>query len=157
MKKTVSAILATAFLMTGAGAPAPAQQSTEADEAIKFRKLVIGTMGRSAISLLAMAQGKLDQEEHFTMLANQMAANAALIPDAFRMNTTDMEYRERTSMREDGTLWNNWEDFISRAEALREDVNAVADAANAGDMAAAQAGLQAVFENCKGCHDRYRK
>ncbi|MEM8798904.1 MAG: cytochrome c [Pseudomonadota bacterium] len=128
----------------------------DADEAIKYRKVIIGTMGRSAVALADIIKGKLEQGDNFAAIAEQMAHAAELAPDAFKTNTVG-KGKEKTTVEGD-KIWANWSDFSERMETLQAATRKVADLAAAGDRDAAKDALFGeVFKTCKGCHDTYRQ
>jgi len=52
-------------------------------------------------------------------------------------------------------VWANWEDFSQRLDRFVAGAQEIAQAAQAGDAAAAAAKLPATLD-CKGCHEVYR-
>ena len=53
-------------------------------------------------------------------------------------------------------IWDNWEDFESRANQLITDADSLVDAAASGSMDEIKPAFMAAAKNCKGCHDQYK-
>ncbi|GAB6067715.1 cytochrome c [Methylothermus subterraneus] len=65
------------------------------------------------------------------------------------------EYRKSAAKKE---IWQNFDDFIARAQNLERLAEAFVQAAQANDAAAMQAAFQKMGkEGCGGCHEKYRK
>jgi len=151
--RTIFSVLALSLISTTA--LAQSDQISGVDEAIEFRKSVMNTAGHSARLLMHMSKGALSHEQHFTAIASQMAQGAALMKDAFRQNTIGQKTKAKTQVTTNTAIWDNWEDFSSRADAFAKDTAATATLANAGDIEGAKASLKAVFSHCKSCHEKY--
>ena len=54
-------------------------------------------------------------------------------------------------------IWQNWEDFLSKAKALGEASNKLSEVAQGGDLKATMIQFRAVGDTCRGCHNDYRK
>ena len=143
-KKITAAAIASAITAPAFAGP---------DEDILFRQLQIRTMGYSAVMLGAISQGRSDEEEHFTALANQMAHAATMLKDAFEADTRG---EGQSPTRAKDNIWENWDDFAGKLDKLEADTARVAELANDGDLDGAKQAVGTVFGNCKACHDTYR-
>lgn len=89
--------------------------------------------------------------DHFVIHAKNIGAYSELIPDAFK--------KELTAGATDAKpeIWENWDDFVAKAQALGEESAKLAAAAEAGDTAALMPQVKALGDACRGCHNVYRK
>ena len=141
MRKTVTITTAAVFL--GLSGFAIAQDQ----DPVKARQDTMKTIGAQMKVLSDMAKG--------TTAFDADAANAALgtmteaaetIPVVFETESIEGE----TDASED--IWANWEDFVSKAEALHE----AAMGAEVTDEASLGAAMQGVGGACAACHKAYK-
>lgn len=124
------------------------------NDEIKYRKAMIGAMGRNAMSMGEILKGNLDHKTELKSLGEALGVNARLAKDAFRVNTAG-KGSERTTVKGD-LIWKQWPDFSKRMDKLALDANAVTLASSKNDLNATGEALKTVFSNCKGCHETYR-
>ncbi len=151
MRFSLKSIALVSIAGVAAVAAVPAQAGP--DEDILFRQLEMRTMGYSASVIFAITEGRSDQAQYFTALANQMATAAVMLKDSFEPNTVG---QGRLPTRAKPNIWDNWNDFSGKLDKLAADTARVAELENAGDRAGAVKAMEAVFSNCKTCHDTYR-
>lgn len=84
--------------------------------------------------------------------AEHIASLASMLPDVFRMDTTD--YDGETEALDD--IWDNSDDYTDKSLALVDRANALA-AASAQNEGAAMKAFGAMGASCKACHDNYRQ
>lgn len=126
------------------------------DEVVAFRKHVMGTQGNAARQLRAISRGDLDQDENFAHIANVMVEATRMIPADFGERVLGSETEIESTVAESGIVWEDWEDFTARTEALLADSLTVQRLANAGDLDGAKAALDGVFSHCRDCHNKFR-
>ena len=128
----------------------------DTDKVIAFRKHVMTLQGRTAVILRQIANGEVDQDEHFTRLANIMADSIPMIPSSFEENTVGQSSDVETRVKENTAIWDNWDEFMELTNKLQSDSQRVADLANAGDMDGAKAALGTLFTSCRDCHKGFQ-
>lgn len=144
--------LAIVGLMAVFSAPMVAQ-AAEADDAIKYRKWIMGTVGNHTQAFFAILQGKVPHQDALAYHARGLADAAAHAKAAFEQNTAG-QGSEETSAKA-----NVWEgpDFVAGLDSLAANTATLAAAIEEGDMAAVGPAAGAVGKNCKGCHDKFRE
>ena len=88
---------------------------------------------------------------HVATHAKNISEYAKLIPDAFEKKITD----GKTDAKPE--VWDNWDDFVAKANALNVAATELAAAAAGGDMRAMMPNVKALGEACRGCHNEYRQ
>lgn len=90
---------------------------------------------------------------HIPAIASIMASTASISKSAFEKDTRGMEGH---TVAKD-SVWENWDDFSKRMDALERDTAAFAEVtANTTDADEIMAAFRNVGRNCKGCHDEYK-
>lgn len=141
-----------AIVLAGIFLPAIAQ-GTEPDDAIKYRKWTMGTVGNHMQAFVAILQGKVSHQDAIGYHAEALALAAAQAKSAFEQNTAGQGTEETTAK---DTIWDG-PDFNARLGALEEATAALSEVVRSGEMAAVGGALGEVGKNCKGCHDTFRE
>ncbi|TDQ81440.1 cytochrome c556 [Dongia mobilis] len=81
--------------------------------------------------------------------AQKIAEIAATIPGLFPEGSGGDEVRPE--------IWQNWNDFVAKAQALGNEATMLAAAAEGGDMATVGAQFEKVGGACSACHKAYRE
>ncbi len=120
------------------------------DDAIKYRKNVMGAVGSHTSAISAILKGEVDFKDSLPVHVNGLAiaANAAVITEAFRQNT-DGEGSENTTAT--ARVWSDWDRFQQAAEELEAAVQEVSAAAENGTLTSFDQ-MRPVFEKCGFCH-----
>ena len=147
MKKLLAVM---AVMMAGVYA-APAQ-AADPDEAIKYRKYIMGTVGDHTQAFFAILQGKVPHSGEMAYHARALAEASKRTKAAFEQNTAGQGSEKTT------TLDSAWDgpDFQAGLDNLITATEAMAVAAEAGDMAGIGAAAGNVGGACKTCHDNFR-
>lgn len=113
---------------------------------VKARMDLMSAIGADMKTLGQMAKGQIDFDAAAAQAAlDAMAAAAAEIPAKFEANETDPESDAADA------IWENWDDFVAKAETLKAAAGAtVTDAASLG------AAMGSVGPTCGGCHKPYK-
>ncbi len=104
---------------------------------------------RAAMKMVGAASKAIRNGQDVAANAQKIAEIATQVPALFELNeiTGDSEALP--------AIWENWDDFQSKAAGLEQAALAVADAAaNGGDMEAAG---KALGGSCGACHKSYKK
>jgi cytochrome c556 len=88
---------------------------------------------------------------HVAAHANVIAEYSALIPEAFKKDIASGKTDAKAE------VWQNWDDFVAKANTLNVAATELAAAASGGDMRAMMPAVKALGESCRGCHNDYRK
>jgi cytochrome c556 len=143
MKTAPAALALTAALVAGI---AFAKEGVK-DPVVKARQDLMVVQAMSAKTLGEMAGGKIAFDAAAAEAAKSaLAAAAADVPAKFEAQATDPVSEAKPE------IWANWDDFVSKSEAL-------VAAAEALDLTSAEtigAGMGAIGGACKACHTAYR-
>ncbi|MCY4358749.1 MAG: cytochrome c [Gammaproteobacteria bacterium] len=157
MKKVLMLICALCVVASGTFFVANAQEEMTPEElaasAVSFRKALFRTIYFNLRPIGAMAQGAPFDAEVAQRNANRIAVIASMIPEVFAENTSEFSMIETTALP---TIWENMEDFESKAQALIDNANAFSEAASTGDFNQAMGAFRAFGGSCGNCHDTYR-
>ena len=145
-------IIAAGLLLWAAGAPVAAHQDNLTEEMLAYVKrdglMHLLNAQRYILQEMLVGRREVDQEE-FVRAAGAIATMLAMIPSTFERDLTVPESRARPE------IWENWDDFVARAEELRKVAEEIAAM---GRIHGAQASLEKVrLLSCGGCHDDYRR
>ena len=156
MKKVlvlISALCVTAsgllFVASAQNDMTPEQQAAAA---VDQRKALFKTLRFNLIPIAGMAQGAPFDAEVAERNARRIAAIASMIPEVLAEDTRGFDV-ETTAL---DSIWDNMDDFASKADALETNANAFAEAASSGDFATAMGAFRAFGGSCGNCHDTYR-
>ena len=148
MRPVKGLILAACVAVAASGA---AWAAAEPDEAIKYRKSVMQSVGGHTGVVAAIIQGKAGAPDALVPHARGLFLSATTALEAFRQDTAG-QGREETTAK--GDVWSDWAEFESK---MHDFVNAsermveMAETGNAGGRE-----LQALGGTCKACHDNFR-
>ncbi len=130
-----------------------AAADTTADNAIKYRKAVMGGVGANTKAIAMIAKGEVEHGEAFAAHARMLATAASLATAAFRQNTHGEGSEKTTAIAK---VWDDWAEFEKGLKAMESEAGKLADLAEAGDMDGAKSQLGNVGKTCKACHDDFR-
>ena len=123
-----------------------------ANDDIKERQELMETIGDQAKIIGPMLQGKAPFDAAKAKAAASAAATAAAaFPNHFPAGSETGNDTEALPI-----VWTQFDDFKAKSEKFAADAAAAATAADAGEDAF-KAAAGAMFSNCKGCHEVYRK
>jgi cytochrome c556 len=115
-------------------------------DVIDYRKHVMKTIGEQVGAIQLILENRVPADN----LAVHLQVIAATAPQAKSAFTAEV-----AGGRSKPEVWANWEDFSQRLDRFVAGAQELAQAAQAGDAAAAAAKLPATLD-CKGCHEVYR-
>lgn len=124
--------------------------ATEAD-LVKYRENGMDVLGGHMGSIAAIVKGEVPYTADLASHAQGLAAQAKLVKGAFETRAMDDETEALEK------IWDDWDDFAEKADALEKAADEFAVVAASGDMAAVRAKLGAVGKACKSCHDKYKE
>ncbi len=142
MKLATKTIIATLLLSAGM---AFANKATDPDA--KARQTLMGTIAMNTKVLGEMAGGKVAFDPAAAEAAKTALADAAAkIPVTFEPQGTDADSKASPE------IWTNWDDFVTRADAL----NKAALGVDATTVDGVGAGMAVIGATCKSCHSKYQ-
>jgi cytochrome c556 len=98
-----------------------------------------------------MARGDIPADEQkFKTASANVAMLAAMVPDAF------MPQGIPPGSRAMPEIWQNWNDFVMKAQQFSDAAATANMAAQSGGIEAAKGAVQQVAQSCGGCHRNYR-
>lgn len=138
----------------GGGGPSYDPESPEG-QAYEFRHAVMHVAGVKMQLINNMARETIPIDEaQFVEAAQQLAVLTSMMHEGFESELTVAESEALPA------IWENKADFDARMQAAVDATAALADAAENGGFAAAQALVVAspgTSSNCGGCHNTYRE
>ncbi len=129
-----------------------AAQDTEVEPhpAAEYRQSLMQGLRAHTGALRGLLGGDVAYEGHVLHHAEAVQGIATMALNAFPEATGGEGSRAMDA------IWENWNDFLTKARALKEGADALAAAAGSGDMAAVDEAMSAVGGSCRGCHTDYR-
>lgn len=141
-------VLAAAGVVLVVGA---ATASTTADDPIEARKQLMKNVGAAMQVAGNMARGEAEFEPRAAQLAlRTMNSSVIGFVELFPEDSDTGDTRALPA------IWNDWDDFVSKAEALRDATQSAIDA-EPGDLDSFRPLLAEVGQNCSTCHEPYRR
>lgn len=145
-----AALAATTLFMT---APAQASAFTDGEEAVEYRQAALSLIRENFAFMASMVRNDRPYDAAMFEKRAQALYHLTYIPwdgfDGAGANvTTDSDALPG--------IWENKDDFDSRAAQLREDARALAEAAASGDMGTIRPQFLSTARNCQQCHENYR-
>lgn len=144
-------LLTTATATSAEEGPSPAEQ---AEMATENRQAVFKLLGVHMGPIVGMARGAVPFDAALAERnARRIAMLAPMIPERFAaMDTREFDVETEALP----VIWENPDDFASKASALQDAANTFAGLAASGDQATTLGGLRAFGGTCGNCHDSYR-
>jgi len=117
------------------------------DPQVKARMELMGQIKNNIGMLGGMAKGAVEFDAAKAEAAKAgLIANAKAIPAAFEANATDPKSEALPA------IWENWDDFKSKAVAMETAVGSV----DVSSLEGVQGGMRTIGGSCGGCHKVYR-
>jgi cytochrome c556 len=130
-----------------------AAQFAKPEDAIKYRKSVMTTISKHFKSMGAAVQGKAAYDQKIFAADAEIVKTQATLPwEAFLEPGTD---KGDTTMS--SAVFKKTDDFLKTAEAFQADTALLAEAAQGADLNGLKAPFNEVAQNCKACHNVFRK
>ncbi len=127
-----------------------ADPKAEAKALVAYRSVLMQEMGKELKLAAMVTSGQVNRPQDLAAYASALAS--APLADVFPAGTGPDAVQ--TGAKE--TIWTDPEGYARAVALYQERVKAFADAAKAGDMAAAKAAQGQVGASCSNCHDFYR-
>ena len=131
-----------------------AQSEKQAKEAVEFRQSVfklvksnVGALGGMARDKVAFDAAVVEKNSH------RLAQLSKMIPDYFVVNTSSFDMQTEALPK----IWDNMDDFTSKANNFHEAAMALHETAKTGDEGNTKKAIGNLFKTCKSCHDEYKK
>ena len=107
---------------------------------------------RQNVKLLKLIQPAIGAGDMDTINAEakRIAAWASVMPEYFPEGSDMGETKARPE------IWENWDDFLTKAKANHDAASALADIAATGDMDAIPTAFKALSNTCGACHKLYK-
>lgn len=139
------------LLVTNAQDPTPQQQAQQAAET---RQSVFKLFGYNLGVISGMARGTVEFDAQIAERnARRVAAMAPMIPELFAAMDT-REYDIETEALP--VIWEQFDLFQERAQALIDGANTFAEIAAGGDRMETLGAIRAFGANCGNCHETFR-
>ena len=131
-------------------ADAKTDPKTAAKAMVDYRSVLMQEMGKELKLAAMVTSGQVNRPQDLAAYAAALAS--APLAEVFPAGTGPDAVQ--TGAKE--TIWTDPEGYARAVALYQERVKAFADAAKAGDMAAAKAAQGQVGASCSNCHDFYR-
>lgn len=135
---------AAALILLSLGAVAVAE-----GDAIKTRQQAMKDNGAAMKAIKAVIEAN-GAAADVVAPAQKIAANGAMIPDLFPQGSDQGDTAAKPE------IWQNWDDFKSKADSLKMEADMLVSAAQSGDLATVKAQFEKVGAACGGCHKVYK-
>ncbi len=150
--RTVVLMFSAAMMVT-----ATAQQPPSAVERAQFmvdaRQSVVTLLAWNIGPVVGMAKGQIPFNAEMAKRSGiRMSQLAPMLSDAFRADVREFDFDTGSKPH----IWDNMDDFNSKAKDLVDATAAFAVATQSDDEATTMKAFRAVGGACKGCHDEYR-
>ena len=149
MKKIASFALAIAAVAVSVPASA---QFAKPEDAIKYRKNALFVMQQNFGRVAAMAQGKAPFDAKVAADSAATAEFMSKLPWAAFGEGTD-----KGDTKAKAEIWTDKAKFNDYADKLQTEMTKLSAAAKTASLDNIKAALGGVANNCKGCHDAFRK
>ncbi|MCX7239482.1 MAG: cytochrome c [Burkholderiales bacterium] len=149
MKKIASFVLAIAAVAVSVPASA---QFAKPEDAIKYRKNALFVMQQNFGRVAAMAQGKAPFDAKVAADSAATAEFMSKLPWAAFGEGTD-----KGDTKAKAEIWTDKAKFNDYADKLQTEMTKLSAAAKTASLDNIKAALGGVANNCKGCHDAFRK
>ena len=150
---TIASVVVASSMMLAVNAqdPTPEQQAQQAAET---RQSVFKLFGYNLGMISGMARGTVEFDAEIAERnARRVAAMAPMIPELFAaMDTRDYDITTEALP----VIWEQFDLFQERAQALVDGANTFADVAAGGDRMETLGALRAFGANCGNCHETFR-
>ena len=149
---TAAILVSTSFmLVVNAQDPTPEQQAQRATET---RQSVFKLFSYNLGTISGMARGTVEFDAEIAERnARRIAAMAPMIPELFAaMDTSDFDVETEALP----VIWEQFDLFQERAQALIDGANTFADVAAGGDRMETLGAIRAFGANCGNCHETFR-
>ena len=128
------------------------QAQEEENPEIGYRQRLMKGQGASMGSIGDIMKYRMPNAgKHVEAHAKNIANYSSLIVEAFEKELTEGKTDAKPG------IWQNWDDFVAKANALNAAGNDLAMAAAGGDTRAMMPKVKALGDACRGCHNEYRK
>lgn len=146
--------LALSALLPGATAFAAPSEAEQAAYAVETRQSALHLMGFYMGPMGAMARGNIPVD--LDVIGNNAGRIASLAPMLSEVFAKDTRAYDVKTDALDG-IWDNWDDFTSKADAAVEQAATLAAMANAGTEEGIREAIGALGKTCGSCHDDYKQ
>lgn len=132
------------------GTLATAAFSAAQDPDVAARQEAMGLIGSNVKKVVSMVKGEVAFDAEAAQAAfAKIAAKADMVPTLFETRSnTDPEAEAKDA------IWDNWDDFVTKAGALKAAAEAGASVDSIEALAAAMGPLS---QACKACHSTYKE
>jgi cytochrome c556 len=149
MKKPLLAALMLSVVTVSATA---GSAFTDAKDSIEYRQSAFQLIRHNMADIAAMLKGEISYDAaRLNKRASALTSLTTLPWEAFSVPGTEQGGGDAKA-----EIWQNLQDFTSRAEKLAMDANALHTAAQSADQAEIRKAFGAFARNCKACHDEYK-
>ena len=128
-----------------------ARAAGDPNEAIKYRQMVMSSIGAHIGAIAAVLKGKVPHGGHILGHAKAMHAASHMLDDIFPPDSGVGETRAKPE------IWEQPEKFKAGVKVFQDASAVLVKAAESGDMAAIGDAIGDVGKACGGCHKPFRK
>jgi cytochrome c556 len=122
-----------------------------AEPVIKYRQSTMKAIGGHMQSIAAIVKGEVPYTDQLVVHARALADTAAFVRPVFEEKATS---KDSTAKAE---IWQRWDDFATKADAMKAAADKLAATAAAGNQGATRGAVGELGKACKSCHDSFRE
>lgn len=121
-----------------------------ADDAIKYRKNIMSSVGGHTKALVAILKEQVPHKDALKLHANGLAiaTNSSLIENAFKENTHGKGSEKTTSTSK---IWEEWSDYTDTIKRLEKATSEIQSLAAKGELVSFEQ-LKPALKECGYCH-----
>lgn len=123
----------------------------DAENTVKYRKNYMTAIGGHVGAIFQLLKGEYSADGHMKMHAD---AVAAMVYDLEKMFPEGTLVGRTHALPE---IWENWDDFVAKADEAEKAADEFQVAVAGGDAGAIGKAAKALGGSCKGCHDDYKE
>lgn len=153
LSRTSRFVLPLALFATLLSGAAFAQQLTQAEKLLKYRKAIYQAIAYNMGSMGAMAQDKIPYNAtDFATRAGRVADLAPMLAESYAPESQSV-----TGSKMKADAWKNRADFDAKLKDLVDSSATLAQVSKGGDAAKTKAAFFDMANTCKACHDKYKE
>jgi cytochrome c556 len=119
---------------------------------IEYRQALMKSIGGHVVATVGLISDDVTAENHLKVHAAAIAGVSDDIPKFFPKDSTHEDSAAKPE------IWQNWDDFVEKADAQRDAAAAYNQVVQAnGGAEEVRTAFKKLTDTCKGCHEDYRK
>ncbi|CUS48659.1 MAG: cytochrome c' [Idiomarinaceae bacterium HL-53] len=153
MQKLKLAVATSTLILSSFAATLYANPFTEENEAVEYRQQALALIRDNFGIMAAMVRNEMPYDAAMFEARAEALSHLSYIPwDGF----TGVGANVTTNSDALPAIWEDWDDFAEKSQALIDASQNLAEAAQSGDMSEIRPAFMATARTCQQCHEGYR-